>query len=190
VRVSGGSGADAMKAPERIETQRLLLRRPRLDDAEAIFARYASDAEVTRLLSFPTHRSIADTCRFLEWSDAEWTRWPAGPYLVESRESGTLLGSTGFAFETPQRAATGYVFARDAWGQGYASETLRQMVTTARGCGVLRLYALCHPEHRASFRVLEKCGFEREGTLRRYAELPNLSPGEPVDLLCYSIVLA
>jgi RimJ/RimL family protein N-acetyltransferase len=37
--------------------------------------------------------------------------------------------------------------------------------------------------------VLEKCGFACEGTLRRYAEFPNLRPGEPLDVLCYSIVL-
>ena len=177
------------KAPERVETERLVLRRPRSEDAEAIFARYASDALVTRLLSFACHQSIAATRTFLEWSDAEWTRSPAGPYLVESREGGPLLGSTGLSFETPRRAATGYVFARDAWGRGYATEALRQVVTTARECGVLRLYALSHPENRASLRVLEKAGFGCEGTLRRYAEFPNLSPGEPLDVLCYSIVL-
>jgi RimJ/RimL family protein N-acetyltransferase len=178
-----------MKAPERVETERLLLRRPRPEDAEAIFARYASDAEVTRLLSFPRHQKVADTRSFLEWSEAEWARWPAGPYLVESRESGTLVGSTGLTFETPGRAATGYVFARDAWGRGYASEALRQVVATARECGVLRLYALSHAENPASLRVLEKCGFACEGTLRRYAVFPNLRPGEPLDVLCYSIVL-
>jgi ribosomal-protein-alanine N-acetyltransferase len=178
-----------MKASEHIETERLVLRRPRPEDAEAIFERYASDIEATRLLSFPRHESIAATRTFLEWSEAEWTRWPAGPYLVESRESGRLVGSTGLSFETPQRAATGYVLARDAWGRGYATEALRQVVTTARECGVRRLYALSHPENRASLRVLEKAGFACEGTLRRHAVFPNLVPGEPLDVLCYSIVL-
>jgi len=178
-----------MRASERVETERLVLRRPRPEDAEAIFERYASDAEATRLLSFPRHESIAATRTFLEWSEAEWTRWPGGPYLVESRESGRLVGSTGLSFETPQRAATGYVLARDAWGRGYATEALRQVVTTARECGVRRLYALSHPENRASLRVLEKAGFACEGTLRRHAVFPNLVPGEPLDVLCYSIVL-
>jgi RimJ/RimL family protein N-acetyltransferase len=178
-----------MRASERILTERLVLRRPRPADAEVIFERYASDAETTRLLSFPRHESIAATRTFLEWSEAEWTRWPAGPYLLESRESGALLGSTGLAFETPLRAATGYVLARDAWGRGFATEALLQVVTTARACGVLRLYALSHPENRASLRVLEKAGFACEGTLRRYAVFPNLVPGEPLDVLCYSIVL-
>ena len=178
-----------MRASERVETERLVLRRPRPEDAEAIFERYASDAEATRLLSFPRHESIAATRTFLEWSEAEWTRWPGGPYLVESRDSGRLVGSTGLSFETPQRAATGYVLARDAWGRGYATEALRQVVTTARECGVRRLYALSHPENRASLRVLEKAGFACEGTLRRHAVFPNLVPGEPLDVLCYSIVL-
>jgi RimJ/RimL family protein N-acetyltransferase len=49
-------------------------------------------------------------------------------------------------------------------------------------------YALSHAENPA-LRVLEKAGFACEGTLRRYAEFPNLRPGEPLDVLCYSIVL-
>ena len=42
-----------MRAPERIETPGLILRRPRIEDAEGIFARYASDVDVTRFLSWP-----------------------------------------------------------------------------------------------------------------------------------------
>ena len=50
-----------------------------------MFARYAADPEVTRLLAWPRHRSVEDTERFLEWSEAEWRRWPVGPYLIEDR---------------------------------------------------------------------------------------------------------
>lgn len=176
------------KAPERIETERLVLRRPSFGDVEAIFTRYASDAEVTRYLSWPTHRSNADTRAFLESSDEEWNRWPAGPYLVLSRPDDRLLGGTGLAFETHFRAATGYVFAKDAWGRGHATEALQAMVELARGLGVRRLYALCHPDNRASSHVLEKCGFTLEATLRRYAEFPNLGPIGPCDTLCYALV--
>jgi RimJ/RimL family protein N-acetyltransferase len=177
-------------APGRIDTARLVLRRPVAGDAEAIFERYAADAEVTRYLSFPRHVSVEQTRAFLALSDAEWEKWPAGPFLIESRATGALLGGTGLSFETPERAATGYVLARDAWGQGYATEALSAMVEAARGLRVRRLQAFCHPEHRPSWRVLEKCGFEREGTLRLYAELPNLAPGEPSDLLVYARTFA
>ena len=176
------------RAPERIETARLLIRRPRMSDAEAIFARYASDREVTRFLSWPTHESLDQTRAFLAFSEAEWGERPAGPYLAESRVDGTLLGSTGLAFETPQRAVTGYVLAKDAWGRGYATEALQAMVEAARDLGLRRLQAFCHPEHRLSWRVLEKCGFAREGTLRRFAEFPNLTPEGPCDVLLYARV--
>jgi RimJ/RimL family protein N-acetyltransferase len=129
------------RAPERVVTRRLVLRRPRPDDAGAIFARYARDPEVTRWLAWPRHASLDDTRAFLAWSDAEWERWPAGPYLVEAREGGALLGSTGLAFETARRASTGYVFARDAWGRGFATEAVEALVERARAAGVVRLHA-------------------------------------------------
>jgi ribosomal-protein-alanine N-acetyltransferase len=174
---------------ERIETARLLLRRPFADDASAIFDTYAADTEVTKYVGWPRHQSVADTQGFLEFCDAEWSRWPAGPYLIESRADGRLLGSTGLAFEATDQAATGYVLAKPAWGAGYATEALHAMVDLAEAVGVVRLHALCHPAHRASWRVLEKCGFSREATWRGQAEFPNLAPGVRSDLLCYARVL-
>lgn len=177
-----------MRAPERIETARLVLRRPVATDAEQIFARYSADSEVTRFLSWPRHRTVEDTKTFLEFSNAEWSTWPAGPCLIESRETRQLLGSTGLAFETPHRAATGYVLAKDAWGRGIATEALDAMVGVARSTGLHRLYALTHKEHEASQRVLEKCAFIREGVLSRHSEFPNLGAFGPCDVYCYARV--
>src|SRR6185369_706973 len=126
----------ALRKPVRIETARLVLRRPRASDVKAVFKRYSSDPEVTHFLGWPRHRRVAETRAFLDFSDAEWRRWPAGPYLIESRDTGQLLGGTGLGFETPFRASTGYVLARDAWGAGYATEALRGMVELAARVGV------------------------------------------------------
>src|SRR5262245_41741240 len=98
------------RAPETIETPRLLLRRPRPDDAAAIFSRYSADPEVTRYVGWPAHKSIEDTRGFLAFDDSHWAQWPAGSYLVWSRQDGQLgdlLGGTGLLFETPLRAMTG-----------------------------------------------------------------------------------
>jgi ribosomal-protein-alanine N-acetyltransferase len=170
---------------ESIETSRLVIRRPRPADADAVFTRYASDPAVTTYLSWPVHASLTQTRAFLEFSDREWHKWPAGPYLVFAREDGRLLGGTGLAFERRDRAATGYVFAKTEWGRGYATETLQAMVDVARATGVCRLYAHCHVDHLPSARVLEKCGFTREGILRQSVEFPNLAPGQPADVFCY-----
>ena len=141
------------------ETARLLFRPPAPDDARAIFERYASDPDVTRYLGWPRHKAVEDTEAFVTFSQAEWARWPAGPLLVFDRDTGRLLGSTGLIMETAHSAATGYVFARDAWGRGYATESLAAIVSLAAELELTRLHALCHTEHRASERsVVEGVG--------------------------------
>jgi ribosomal-protein-alanine N-acetyltransferase len=172
-------------APEQLETERLLLRRPRAADAAGIFTRYGADPDVTRYLSWPRHTALDDARVFVGFSDTEWRQWGCGPYLVFSRAGGLLLGSTGLAFETADVASTGYLFARDSWGLGYATETLRVMTDLAQSLEVVRLYAICHPDNRASQRVLEKCGFLREGILRRHTTFPNLAP-DRADVVCYA----
>jgi RimJ/RimL family protein N-acetyltransferase len=106
--------------------------------------------------------------------------------LIRSRSDGRLLGGTGFAFDGPSQAATGYVLVKEAWGNGYATEALGAVIDVAGRIGVARLYALCHPQHRASWRVLEKCGFVRDGNWTKQAEFPNLAPGVQQDVLCYA----
>ncbi len=158
-----------------------MLRAPRLDDAAAIFDRYAGHPEVTRYLSWPTHRSLEDTRAFLE---AAAERRAAGSdfvYLIE-RDS-QIIGSTGLTFDAPHLAMTGYVLAKPAWRAGYASEALQAMVQLAFSLPQLvRVYAYCHASHARSERVLHRCGFAREGFLRRFGIFPNLSGATPQDV--------
>ncbi len=177
-----------MRAPETFTTTRLRLRRPAIADAPAIYARYASDPDVTKWMGWPRHLSVADTEGFIRWSDQVWAIAPAGPYLIEELDGGRLIGSTGLDFEAPWRAATGYVLAREAWGRGYATESVRAMVALAEALQLPRLYAICHIAHQASARVLQKGGFTCEGVLRRYIVFPNLGEQGPSDVECWSRV--
>lgn len=174
-----------MNAPPLVETPRLVLTAPVAADAEVVFERYASDDDVTKYLGWPRHRTVADTRGFLAFSALQWEREGAGPYLIWARADGRLLGGTGLGLEPGGQAITGYVLAKDAWGRGYATEALTAMVEVATDIGVRQLYALCHPQHRASWRVLEKCGFERDGSWSRKVEFPNLAPGIAQDVFCY-----
>jgi [ribosomal protein S5]-alanine N-acetyltransferase len=174
-----------MRAPPIVETPRLVLSAPAVTDAEEVFRRYASDSAVTKYLGWPTHRTVEDTQGFLAFSAIQWEREGAGPYLIWARADGQLLGSTGLGLEPGEQAITGYVLATDAWGQGYATEALSAMVEVATDIGVRQLYALCHPQHRASWRVLEKCGFARDGKWDRQLEFPNIAAGVRQDVLCY-----
>jgi ribosomal-protein-alanine N-acetyltransferase len=176
---------------EIVETERLVLRRPRVSDEPAIFARYASDPEVTCYMAWPTHTSLDDTHAFLRLSDDVWARWPlAGPYLVFARDGVTLLGSAGIVNDDAVRAQIGYILARDAWGRGYATEALLASVEAARAAGVRRLEAGVHVDHQASCRVLEKGGFTREGVRPgRPTDFPNLPPEVVRDAAFYTLAL-
>jgi RimJ/RimL family protein N-acetyltransferase len=177
-----------VRAPATIETDRLVLRRPLAEDARNMFVRYASDPAVTRYLGWRPHTSLEDTRLLLASCDAEWAQFGVGCYLIQAKEDGQLLGSASLRLVSGQQAATGYLLARDAWGRGYATEALRAMRSLALRLGVLRLTAICHPEHEASWRVLQKCGFTREGVLRSHAQFPNIAPAVASDVLSYSYV--
>lgn len=179
------TSATGSVVPESFTTARLLVRRPTALDAEAVFERYSRDPEVTRYLIWPTHRTVEDTHAFLAWSERAWTEKGSGPYLVFTKE-GRLVGGTGLMLETPYRAETGYVFARDAWGVGFATEALAALASLAFGLPALRrLYAVCHVENLASARVLEKAGFVREGLLRSHLVFPNLGVSPLSDVFFY-----
>ncbi len=158
---------------------------PEAGDRQAIFDSYAGDTEVTRYVSWSRHRSVQDTDGFLALSALEWSRRPAGPYLICDRADGRVLGGTGLIYEADDRVVTGYVLARDVWGRGYATEALRAMVVLARGLAIERLHAQCHADHTASRRVLEKCGFTLTGIQSTIAQFPNLDPDLVTDVCAY-----
>jgi len=176
-----------VEAPRHLETARLALATPRAEDAEDILNRYAGDERVTRYVGWPMHRSLADTRAFLSFSAQQWEWDGVGPYIIRTRSTGLLLGSTGLGLEPEGVANTGYVLAHDAWDHGYATEALRAMIDLAVGLPLHQIYALCHPAHRASRHVLEKCGFVRDRD--RWVEFPNLDPAVHRNAACYIRVL-
>ena len=106
---------------------------------QSIFERYASDPEVTRYLGWPRHTSVEDTQAFVAFSQSEWARSSVRAVARLSLE--TRAGCSAAPVCCWRRrisAQTGYVFARDAWGQGYATEALGAMVSLA---AELKVYA-------------------------------------------------
>ena len=177
-----------LKAPQTFSTNRLTFTVPTADDIEAIFCRYASDLEVTKYLGWPCHRFIADTTEFVAFSQTQWQTSPAGPYLIWARSTGQLLGSTGLSCEKLNQAMTGYVLAKDAWGNGYATEALNAMVQVAQQLGLARIFGLCHPDHCDSRRVLEKGGFTIDPSWSGKLEFPNFARGILQEATCYERV--
>ncbi|MDP9309700.1 MAG: GNAT family N-acetyltransferase, partial [Chloroflexota bacterium] len=82
----------------------------------------------------------------------------------------------------------GYVLMRAAWGQGLMPEATAAVMNWALAQPeIFRVWALCDIENRASARVLEKVGMQREGLMGRGVLHPNISD-EPRDCWLYAKV--
>jgi RimJ/RimL family protein N-acetyltransferase len=169
-----------------LETPRLILRKPCMDDAPLIFSAYARDTEVTRYLTWHPHETVEDTRAFLTRTLRAWDEGAAYTWAITLRDSGTLVGMIDVRLEC--HANLGYVLARPYWNRGYMTEAVRAVVEWALAQEeVSRVWAVCDVENVASARVLEKAGMEFEGVLRRWMVLPNRS-ATPRDCSCFAVV--
>jgi [ribosomal protein S5]-alanine N-acetyltransferase len=176
-----------LKPPELLETPRLLLRLPAMEDAEGIFQKYARDPEVTRYLIWLPHETSQVTRDFIRRCMRCWQDGAAFPWVVARREDQELVGMLELRIDR-FRADLGYVIARPYWGNGFATEITKSVVAWALAQeNIYRIWATCDTENLASARVLEKAGLQKEGIMRRYIIHPNIS-NEPRDSYCYSKV--
>ena len=170
--------------PESLSTARLLLRKPRPEDAALVFATYAQDPEVVRYLTFLPHSDgqVTDEAiaRFLE----NWRLGKSYCWLIFHRDEEKLVGA--ISARADQGMNLGYLLARPFWGQGFMSEALAAVTEWAFSIpSVFRVWAVCDLENEASARLLERNGFHREGVLRKWSLHPNVSD-VPRDCHCYA----
>lgn len=176
-----------MQPPERLECERLILRKPRMGDASAIFDGYAQDPEVTRYLTWKPHQNFHETEQFLLACGQLWRTGKDFAYAITLKEDDKLIGMIAL-HPMKLKSEVGYALARPHWGKGYMTEALRTMIQwTLAQPDIYRVQAFCDVDNIGSARVMEKAGMEREGLLRRYIQHPNISD-EPRDVYLYAIV--
>lgn len=176
-----------MHAPEQLHTQRLRLRKVEPADALAIFNLYGQDTDVTRYLTWQPHQTLADTETFLEFCQKSWSSGSGYPLVIERQSDGQLLGMIE-PRPSGHKVEVGYVLGQPYWGQGYMTEALQVIIEWAwQQPELYRFWAVCDVENPGSWRVMEKAGMEREGTLRCLVKHPNIAE-RPRDCYVYSIV--
>ena len=175
-----------MKPPESIETERLILRKPNMDDAPAIFS-YAQDPEVTRYMTWRPHKNVEETCCIVELMLKLWDAGEAYSYAITLKNSDTVIGMIAMHPEG-FKVGIGYVLAHPHWGKGYVTEAALAVTNwLLKQPDIYRVFATCDIENVASARVMEKIGMQREGILRKYILHPNISD-VPRDSYMYAIV--
>jgi [ribosomal protein S5]-alanine N-acetyltransferase len=165
-----------------IETERLILRRITLDDAEDMYV-YASDEEVTDYVTWDTHSSLTDTKKFINTFLSQYV----APWGIELKENGQLIGTVHFVWWQPEHnsAEIGYVLSKEYWGKGLITEAANAVISFGfEHMDLVRIQARCFLENKGSERVMEKLGLSFEGISRKVMYVK----GEHKDLKVYSIL--
>mgnify|MGYP001213735629 CR=1 FL=1 len=156
-----------MTATRVIETDRLVARPWRLEsDVEAVIALY-SHLEVVRFIGNRLIETPEAARAYLQFR-IDRTRETGGIYgswaLIE-RESGQVIGNIllkalpGKNHVPTEHIEVGWHLAREAWGQGFATEAARAMVHRAfHELGLRRVVAVTEPDNTGSIAVMRRIG--------------------------------
>jgi [ribosomal protein S5]-alanine N-acetyltransferase len=143
-----------------IITSRLRLRRPTLDDLDAMHAVF-SDPAAMRYWSTPPHTDRAET---VAWLERMINAPPAesDDFLIEHQ--GRIIGKAG-CWRLPE---IGFILHPDYWGQGLAREALSPIIDHVFDThGVPAIEADVDPRNQGSLAVLKRLGFRETGRAKR-----------------------
>ena len=159
------------RGTQTIETERLILRRFRVEDAQAMYDRWASDPEVTRFLTWPPHADVGVTKQLLALWTSEYEKEDHYQWAITVKAQDDLpVGSMAVVFHDDRcrKAEVGYCIGRAWWRQGITSEALAAVIGFLFDeVGVERVEARHDVNNPNSGAVMEKCGMRKEGVLRR-----------------------
>ena len=172
-----------------LETERLLLRAPVPEDADALAPMYA-DPEVMRYVGDGRTLTHGDTERSVKRMIERWEADGFGLFTTVRKDDGAIIGRVGLlvwntdtwepttraaAANVPSEVEVGYTLGRPYWGQGLATEAAGAVRDYALlELGAERLIALIIHGNSASENVARKLGlaYERDIMLgRREAQL-------------------
>ena len=163
-QAAGGCGYNRTMNGVRLETERLVMRMFREDDLEQ-YARMCADTEVVRYLGDGQTLDRVGAWRQMAMVLGHWELRGYGPWAVEERGSGNLVGRIGFFKpEGWPDFELGWVLGREYWGKGYATEGARRALAYAfTEMGREHVISLIHPENVGSIRVAARLGERPEG---------------------------
>jgi RimJ/RimL family protein N-acetyltransferase len=147
-----------------LETDRLLVRRLVLDDADFMLELLNEPAFLENIGDRGA-RTLTDARRYIARGPvASYRKFGFGLYLVELKDSGTPIGICGLLKrETLDDVDIGFAFLQRYWSQGYARESAAAVMhygwTTL---GLPRIVAITKPTNQASIALLEKLGLRYE----------------------------
>ncbi len=153
-----------------IQTERLVLRAFKESDAEQAFRNWTNDPMVTEYLRWNPHGNVELTKKLCKSWEEESKSLTNYQWVIELKENHEVVGSISLydINESRRSGELGYCLSHKCWGKGIVPEALAALLKVFENVGFVRIYATCKVMNTNSVRVLEKCGFEFEGILRKF----------------------
>lgn len=171
-----------------IETERLILRKFKVEDSTAAFHNWTSDDKVTNFLRWPPHQNLETTEAIIRmWVDgynkSNFYQWAIVPKDNDDEPVGTI----GVVDQNEELNILhiGYCIGSKWWGNGITSEALKAIIPFLFDqVKANRIESQHDPLNPNSGKVMVKCGLTYEGTLRQ-ADVSNQGI---VDAAMYSLL--
>ena len=155
------------------ETERLILRLYKKEDLQDLFE-YLSDKDV---VEYEPYKTMAfDEAK----ENLEWRIGTDEMIAVELKSSHKMIGNVYLGKRDFEALEIGYVFNRNYWGNGYATESCKALIQRAFSNGIHRIYAECDPLNENSWKLLEALGFRREAHFRKNVYFWKDENGKPI----------
>ncbi len=151
-----------------LETDRLILRKLTLDDANDMFE-YSSEPEVTKYVPWEFHKSIEDTFTFLNMVLKKYEGKQVSDWGIVLKENNKLIGTIAFHWWSIKDASAeiGYAMSKPYWNQGIMTEAMNELIKFGFDrMNLNRIEARAQVENITSQRVMQKAGMTYEGTMR------------------------
>jgi len=173
---------------QKIETERLILRRFETTDTEEMFKNWANNLENCEYLSWSAHKKIDETKKVLsdwisDYSKNDYYRW-----AITLKETGELIGGIDIILilEHIQCVEFGYVLSKKFWNRGFMTEALKATQKFMfKKINTHRIQARHDVRNPASGKVMTKTGMSFEGVLR---ESDKSNTDEWINTAIYSIL--
>jgi len=166
-----------------LETDRLVLRRLAVEDAEFIFD-LLNQPSFLQFIGDKGVRTIDDARNYiLTGPIASYARFGFGLYLTELKPTQTPIGICGLLKrETLDDVDVGFAFLPQYWRHGYAFESASAVLAYGRDVlGLDRIVAITSPNNEASIKVLNKLGLKFERMIRLSEDAPEVRLFAPLN---------
>lgn len=173
----------------KIETDRLILRRIKIEDTLDMYNNWATDKETCKYLSWDTHKDLEETKNTInkwieKYQEDNFYHW-----VVVLKDTNEAVGTIGVVKNTANNEIVeiGYAYGSKWWGKGYATEALKAIIDFLLYKAEISCLQAYHIEvNPASGKVMEKCGMTKDAILH-FCRIDK-STGKKCNLIYYYIL--